>query len=104
MTAGGAMLQSRPKRLLAVVAAAAMVGVAGVGCGSSGSSSSSSGQGPVTLEFAQWWGGELPQGSFEKMMSGQGQKEADAKQFETIMQGYHDLVDHGRREIYKLEG
>jgi hypothetical protein len=42
--------------------------------------------------------------AFEKMMSGQGQKESDMKQFETIMQGYHDFVDHGRREIYKLEG
>jgi len=42
--------------------------------------------------------------SFEKMMSGDGQKESDMKQFETIMQGYHDLVDQGRREIYKLEG
>ncbi len=69
MTAGGARLQGRPKRLLAVVAAAAMVGVAGVGCGSGGSSSSSSAKGPVTLEFAQWWGAELPQGSFDKMMS-----------------------------------
>jgi len=42
--------------------------------------------------------------AFEKMMSGDGFKEADMKQFETIMQGYHDLVDQGRREIYKLEG
>jgi hypothetical protein len=42
--------------------------------------------------------------AFEQMMSGQGQNEADMKQFETIMQGYHDLVDEGRREIYKLEG
>ena len=25
------------------------------------------------------------------------------KQFEKIMEGYHDLVDHGRREIFKLE-
>ena len=42
--------------------------------------------------------------AFEQFMSGQGQKESDTKQFETIMQGYHDLVDTGRREIYKLEG
>ena len=27
----------------------------------------------------------------------------DAKEFEKIMEGYHDLVDHGRREIYKIE-
>ena len=26
-----------------------------------------------------------------------------AKEFETIMKGYHDLVDHGRREIYNIE-
>ena len=42
--------------------------------------------------------------AFEKMMSGDGFKEADMKQFETIVQGYHELVDKGRREIYKLEG
>jgi hypothetical protein len=41
---------------------------------------------------------------FEKMMSGMGQKEADMKEFEVLMKGYHDLVDHGRREIYKIEG
>src|ERR671933_1427480 len=28
----------------------------------------------------------------------------DAKEFEKIMKGYHDLVDHGRREIYTIEG
>jgi hypothetical protein len=28
----------------------------------------------------------------------------DAKDFDAIMKGYHDLVDHGRREIYNLEG
>lgn len=26
------------------------------------------------------------------------------KEMEKIMKDYHDLVDHGRREIYKLEG
>jgi hypothetical protein len=25
------------------------------------------------------------------------------KKFEKIMEGYHDLVDHGKREIYKIE-
>jgi len=25
------------------------------------------------------------------------------KEFETVMRGYHDLVDHGRREIYTIE-
>lgn len=29
--------------------------------------------------------------------------EADTKEFEAIMQGYHDLVDHGKREIYNIE-
>ena len=28
----------------------------------------------------------------------------DAKAFEEIMKGYHDLIDYGRREIYNLEG
>jgi hypothetical protein len=42
--------------------------------------------------------------SFEDMMSGQGQNEASMKEFENIMKGYHDLVEYGRREIYKLEG
>jgi hypothetical protein len=41
--------------------------------------------------------------AFEEMMSGEGQNEQDMKEFENIMKGYHDLVDHGRREIYKIE-
>jgi multiple sugar transport system substrate-binding protein len=69
MTAGGAGLQGRLKRLLTVTTAAAMVGVAAVGCGSSGDDSSSSIGGPVTLEFAQWWAPELPAGSFDKLIS-----------------------------------
>jgi len=68
MTAGGARLQGRLKRLLGVVTAAALVGVTAVGCGSGGGSSSSS-SGPVTLEFAQWWAPELPAGSFDKLMT-----------------------------------
>jgi hypothetical protein len=43
-------------------------------------------------------------GAFERMLQGQGQSEADQKEFERIMQGYHELVDHGRREIYRIEG
>jgi len=27
-----------------------------------------------------------------------------AKEMEEIMKGYHDLIDNGRREIYKIEG
>jgi hypothetical protein len=44
--------------------------------------------------------------AFEKMMSGAGASAQDAetnKQMEELMKGYHDLVDYGRREIYKLE-
>lgn len=42
--------------------------------------------------------------AFETMMSGQGQNAEDMKKFEEIMKGYHDLVESGRREIYKIEG
>jgi len=42
--------------------------------------------------------------AFEEMARGQGMSEADMKEFENLMKGYHDLVDHGRREIYKVEG
>ena len=41
--------------------------------------------------------------AFEKMMSATPQKPDDMKQMEEIMSGYHDLVDHGRREIYRIE-
>jgi hypothetical protein len=41
---------------------------------------------------------------FEEMMAGKGMTEEMAKQFEELMKGYHDLIDHGRREIYKIEG
>ena len=40
---------------------------------------------------------------FEDMMSGKGMSEEVGKEFEKIMEGYHDLIDHGHREIYKLE-
>jgi hypothetical protein len=40
---------------------------------------------------------------FEDMMAGRGQSESDMKEMESIMKGYHDLVDYGRREIYKIE-
>jgi hypothetical protein len=42
--------------------------------------------------------------AFEAMMQGKGISPEDGKKFDEIMKGYHDLVDHGRREIYKLEG
>ena len=41
---------------------------------------------------------------FERIMSGTGQSTEDQKEFEAIMKGYHDLVEYGRREIYKIEG
>jgi hypothetical protein len=41
---------------------------------------------------------------FERAMSGEGQSKEDQQEFEKIMKGYHDLVEYGRREIYKIEG
>jgi len=41
---------------------------------------------------------------FEKMMQGSGMSEADGKAMDELMKGYHDLVERGRREIYKIEG
>ena len=40
---------------------------------------------------------------FEKMMSMPQGTAEDSKAFEEAMKGYHDLVDRGRREIFKLE-
>jgi hypothetical protein len=40
---------------------------------------------------------------FERGMSGAGQSKEDQQEFEKIMKGYHDLVEYGRREIYKIE-
>lgn len=40
--------------------------------------------------------------TFEDMNSMQGSPE-DMKEMERLMSGYHDLVDHGRREIYRIE-
>ena len=42
--------------------------------------------------------------SFERMMSSPQGSAEDMKQFDELMKGYHDLVDHGKREIYKIEG
>ncbi len=41
--------------------------------------------------------------AFEKMMSGQNETPESQKEMEELMKGYHDFVDVGRREIYKLE-
>jgi hypothetical protein len=43
-------------------------------------------------------------GAFEKMMASPQGSADDMKQMEEIMKGYHDLIEHGKREIYKLEG
>ena len=42
--------------------------------------------------------------AFEEMFQGKGMSEQDMKEMETLMKGYHDFVEFGRREIYKLEG
>lgn len=42
--------------------------------------------------------------AFEEMMQGAGMTEEQGKEFEKIMEGYHDLIDHGHREIFKIEG
>jgi hypothetical protein len=42
---------------------------------------------------------------FEKMFTDMaGQDPELTKQLEEAMKGYHDLVDWGRREIYRIEG
>ena len=41
--------------------------------------------------------------SFEEMMQGKGITPEAEKEFETIMKDYHDLVEYGRREIFKIE-
>ena len=41
--------------------------------------------------------------AFEEMMQGKDMTEEMQKEFGRIMEGYHDLVDDGRREIYKIE-
>jgi len=42
--------------------------------------------------------------AFDDMMSGKGMNPEDMKAMDDIMKGYHDLVEGGRREIYKIEG
>jgi hypothetical protein len=46
---------------------------------------------------------EMEVESMEKFMAMM-QDPAAAKEFESIMKGYHDLVDYGRREVYNIEG
>jgi multiple sugar transport system substrate-binding protein len=60
-----AVRSTRLRRLLTALAATTLVG-AMAACGGSGDESS---DGTVTLEFAQWWGAELPAGEFDKIIS-----------------------------------
>ena len=41
--------------------------------------------------------------AFEDMMQNPPGSPEDTKEFENLMKGYHDLVDYGKREIYKVE-
>ena len=42
--------------------------------------------------------------AFEQMMSTMPTSSSeDMKKMEEAMEGYHDLVDHGQREIYRIE-
>ena len=41
---------------------------------------------------------------FEKLRQGTGQDAAAMKEMEKAMAGYHDLVESGHREVYKIEG
>jgi hypothetical protein len=45
---------------------------------------------------------EMEVESLEEFMKGM-QDPDEMKEFGKIMEGYHDLVDYGRREIYKIE-
>lgn len=42
--------------------------------------------------------------AYEEMMSNSTGSAEDMKKFEEIMKGYHEFVDHGHRECYKIEG
>ena len=42
--------------------------------------------------------------AFEDMFNPKGAAAEDMKKFDEIMKGYHDLVESGRREIFKIEG
>jgi len=42
--------------------------------------------------------------ALEDMMSNPKGSPEDLKKLEDLMKDYHDLVDYGKREIYKIEG
>lgn len=61
--------QQRGRITRTVIGAAAVAGVLVVaGCSSSGDSGSGGNDGDVTLEFAQWWEPELPDGEFRALI------------------------------------
>jgi len=62
-----AVRATRLKRVIGAMTAVATVAFAAA-CGSSDSGDAASG-GNVTLEFAQWWGAELPAGEFDKIVN-----------------------------------
>ena len=41
--------------------------------------------------------------AFEQLMSSPPGSAEDLKKYDEIMKGYHDLVDHGKREIFRIE-
>lgn len=74
MTQAMGTTRTRRRRLGGAVTAVAAASLLLAGCGSStasgsGGSGSAGGDGTVTLEFAQWWAAELPDGSFDAMMA-----------------------------------
>jgi len=42
--------------------------------------------------------------AFEDLMLNPQGSADDMKEFENLMKGYHDLVEYGKREIYRIEG
>ena len=62
-----AVRATRLNRVIGAMTAVATVAFAAA-CGSSDSGDAASG-GNVTLEFAQWWGAELPAGEFDKIVN-----------------------------------
>ena len=55
---------------------------------------------------ARYWTvvSEMEAPSMEAFMSMGGEDSEGMKEMGEIMKGYHDLVDSGHREIYKIEG
>jgi hypothetical protein len=42
--------------------------------------------------------------ALEDMMQGKGMSPEMGKKMEKLMDGYHDLIEHGKREVYRIEG